>query len=257
MAKADDTTSTSDWVWLRDALDLAAAALGSRALAKERLMEWLAAGKLPWSCMSWEGLDAASIAKLRQEFWGASLVEIDWGDNAAYEAVFVSDGARARGIKVPRALLLALLFGGPRERKQLRGAGAWVAAEASRMKAGQRDSAGHSNHRFCAGPRKANGQGRRQQPIHPSNQIDKHREQAPRPGPLANYLHQVAEAHIGRTNVRFASASCRATVCVLSVFTLRLRTRSMSTPTNDFELPAGLELTGSSRCPLRPRRSNR
>jgi hypothetical protein len=150
------TTSTADWLWLQDALDLAAAALGSRALAKERLMEWLAAGKLPWSCMSWEGLDAADIARLRQElraagilsiaasaayyngdpqFWGASLVEIDWGDNAAYEAVFVSDGARARGIKVPRAHLLALLSGGPRERKQLRGAGAWVAAEASRMKA--------------------------------------------------------------------------------------------------------------------------
>ena len=49
------TTSTADWLWLRDALDLATAALGSRALAKERLMEWLAAGKLPWSCMSWEG----------------------------------------------------------------------------------------------------------------------------------------------------------------------------------------------------------
>lgn len=136
------TNSTSDWVWLRDALDLAAAALGSRALAKGRLTEWLAAGKLPWSCMSWEGLDAAAIARLRQElrvagimsvaplapyyngdpkFWGTSLVEIDWADNAAYD-------------KVPRARLLAL-FRGPRERKQWRGAGAWIAAEAGRMKA--------------------------------------------------------------------------------------------------------------------------
>jgi len=156
MAKADDTINTSDWVFLRDALDLAAVALGSRALARERLTEWLTAGKLQWSCLSWEGLDGAGIAKLRQElraagimsvapsaayyngdpqFWRSSLVEIDWGSNAAYEAVFVSDGARARGIKVSRAHLLALLPGVPRERKQLRGAGAWVAAEASRMKA--------------------------------------------------------------------------------------------------------------------------
>ena len=108
------TTSTSDWVFLRDALDLAAVALGSRALARERLTEWLMAGKLQWSCLSWEGLDGAGIAKLRQElraagimsvapsaayyngdpqFWRSSLVEIDWGSNAAYEAVFVSDGA--------------------------------------------------------------------------------------------------------------------------------------------------------------------
>ena len=55
MAKADDTTSTIDWIWLREALALAAAALGSVVLAKRRLMEWLAAGKLPWSCMSWKG----------------------------------------------------------------------------------------------------------------------------------------------------------------------------------------------------------
>ena len=149
------TSSRSDWVWLRDALALAAVALGSRALAKERLTEWLAAGKLAWSGMSWEGLDAAGIAKLRRElraagimsvaawaayhngdpqFWGSSLVEIDWGDNAAYETVFVSDGAQARGIRVPRVHLHALLSSG-RERKQLPGAAAWIAAEASRMKA--------------------------------------------------------------------------------------------------------------------------
>ena len=56
MAKADDTTSKNDWIWLRDALALAVKRLGSVALAKERLIEWLAAGKLPWSCMSWKGL---------------------------------------------------------------------------------------------------------------------------------------------------------------------------------------------------------
>ena len=67
MAKADDTSSTIVWIWLRDALELAAAALGSVALAKELLTEWLAAGKLPWSCMSWKGLDAEGIARLEQQ----------------------------------------------------------------------------------------------------------------------------------------------------------------------------------------------
>ena len=62
MAKADDTSSTIDLIWLREALALAAAALGSEVLAKELLREWMAAGKLPWSCVSWKGLDAEDIA---------------------------------------------------------------------------------------------------------------------------------------------------------------------------------------------------
>ena len=57
MAKADDTSSTIDWIWLRDALGRAAPPPGSVALAKERLREWLVAGELPWSCMDWEALD--------------------------------------------------------------------------------------------------------------------------------------------------------------------------------------------------------
>ena len=68
MAKADDTTSTSDWIWLRDALALAVAAFGSVAGAKEQLTEWLAAGKLPWACTPWKALDAEGIAKLHQSF---------------------------------------------------------------------------------------------------------------------------------------------------------------------------------------------
>ena len=49
MAKADDTSSTIDWIWLRDALELAVAAFGSEALAKKRLMEWLAGREdVPW-----------------------------------------------------------------------------------------------------------------------------------------------------------------------------------------------------------------
>ena len=50
MAKAGDTSSTIVWIWLREALALAVTALGSVALANGLLIEWLAAGKLPWSC---------------------------------------------------------------------------------------------------------------------------------------------------------------------------------------------------------------
>ena len=58
MAKANDKSSTIDWIWLHDALMLAIPRFGSVVLAKERLTEGLAAGKLPWSYMSWWGLDA-------------------------------------------------------------------------------------------------------------------------------------------------------------------------------------------------------
>ena len=57
MAKADDTSSTIDWIWLFDALQEATKVLGSQALAKEVLKEWLATGKLPWTCMLFVELD--------------------------------------------------------------------------------------------------------------------------------------------------------------------------------------------------------
>ena len=76
MAKAGDTTSTIDWIWQRDALALAVAALGSVALAKEQLIEWLAAGQLPWSCMSWWGLDAEGIAKADQQLRDGPIIHI-------------------------------------------------------------------------------------------------------------------------------------------------------------------------------------
>jgi hypothetical protein len=140
MAKADDASSTM--IWLRDALADAVDALGSQALAKERLTEWLATGKLPWSCTSWKGLDAEGLAEKRREkldaeglaekrreqgdsmgrviyslpsvaycrcdpqFWSATR-RIDWEDNAAYEAR--RHGAQALGIKVSHTRLLALL----------------------------------------------------------------------------------------------------------------------------------------------------
>src|SRR4051794_22943736 len=109
MAKVDDTFSTIVWIWLREALDLAAASLGSMALAKELLIEWLAAGKLPWCCMAWKALDAEGIGTLENqvrearmisyltiplpstayhegepEFWRVSP-RIDWEDNMARE----------------------------------------------------------------------------------------------------------------------------------------------------------------------------
>ena len=137
---------------------------------KGRLTEWLAAGKLPWSCMSWEGLDAAAIARLRQElreagimsvapsapyyngdpkFWGTSLVEIDWADNAAYETVFVIDGARARGIKVPARAPPCAIQRASRAQAVAR---RWrLDRRRSRPhEGGQRDPPGHPNHRFCA-----------------------------------------------------------------------------------------------------------
>ena len=67
MAKANDKSSTIDWIWLRDALALAVPALRVGGTGERAAEEWLAAGELPWSCMSWEGLDAEGIARLEQE----------------------------------------------------------------------------------------------------------------------------------------------------------------------------------------------
>ena len=142
MAKANDKSSTIDWIWLHDALILAIPRFGSVVLAKERLGEWLAAGELPWSCMSWKGLDAERIARLDREqrelidqknrgwivlqnfpsvayhegdpqFWRANL-KIDWEENEAWEKA--TGGARAQGIKVSREHLVALLPEEPSER---------------------------------------------------------------------------------------------------------------------------------------------
>jgi hypothetical protein len=150
MAKADDTTSTG-WIWLREALALAVTALGSKARAKDQIREWLTAGKLRWKCMSWKALDAEGIAKLRKEglgavalspsgpyyegdrqFWGFNLLDIDWEDNAARESV--GDGAQAWGIRVLRADLRALLPDESRQGEEVHGAGVWIAAEGKRMK---------------------------------------------------------------------------------------------------------------------------
>jgi hypothetical protein len=150
MAKADDTSTTIVWIWLRDALALAKASLGSEALAKQWLIEWQATGELLWDCMSWQGPDAPGLARLKRkstvaptpssayhkgdpQFWCVSGLEIDWEDNEAY-AVFAADPARIRerldgygnsiepqesvqalGLRVAQARLHVLLPGGVHE----------------------------------------------------------------------------------------------------------------------------------------------
>jgi hypothetical protein len=152
MAKANDKSSTIDWIWLHDALMLAIPRFGSVVLAEIRLKEWLAAGELPWSCMQWDGLDAEGIARLDQEnrvsivgyiipsvayhegdpqFWRANY-KIYWKQNWARQQA--TGGARALGIKVSREHLVALVPDESREGEEVHGAGAWIAAEAKRMK---------------------------------------------------------------------------------------------------------------------------
>jgi hypothetical protein len=134
-AKAEDATGAVDWIWLRKALALVVAALGSEALAKRRLREWLASAKVPWDCKEWEGPDATLKQEREKknifspvpppastgfflsdlpevpyrpggpEFWSPAC-EIDWSDNAARDP---ATGARAWGITVSRVQLLALL----------------------------------------------------------------------------------------------------------------------------------------------------
>ncbi|MET4037412.1 hypothetical protein ABIB94_007154 [Bradyrhizobium sp. JR7.2] len=134
MAEANDKSSTIDWIWLHDALILAITRLGSVVLAKALLMEWLAAGMLPWSCMVWKPRDEEGIEELADrardlgmplrdippacregapEFWRSDH-RILWEDNMAHQQSVV--GASALGIKVPHGYLLALLPEEPRER---------------------------------------------------------------------------------------------------------------------------------------------
>ena len=125
MAKADDTTTKIDWISLREARDLAAKALRSKAGAEEQLLEWMATGELPWTCTRWKAPTAADIAKMNQiqvvapspqtvyrkgnSRFMADGPDIDWEDNSACEASYLPDGAHAWGIMVSRARVLALL----------------------------------------------------------------------------------------------------------------------------------------------------
>ena len=63
MAKANDTSSTSDWIWLSDALREATKVLGSQALAKRRLKELLAIRQT--------AVDLHAVREGHDEPWGA------------------------------------------------------------------------------------------------------------------------------------------------------------------------------------------
>jgi hypothetical protein len=139
MAKAD--TTIADGVWLRDALEIATKALGSKELAKARILKWLAPpGELPWEAMSWQAHDAEDIVRKQQflkdkgiaevfalsgpyhegdpAFWGCKFLQIDWEDNSAREVGIVPDGAQAHGIRVSEGRLRALLPAEAREAPQ-------------------------------------------------------------------------------------------------------------------------------------------
>ena len=128
MAKADDTTSTTDWIWLREALALAEA-LGSVALAKKQLTEWLEAGKIRWR-RSAVHPSGASV----DGFW-EKRVAVDWGDNNATKRellpVLGFEGVTMYGIRVARADIEALLPGSSDE-PPARNLKDWVAREAPR-----------------------------------------------------------------------------------------------------------------------------
>jgi hypothetical protein len=132
MARADDAPTT-DWIWLREAQELAAKRLGSKAGAEKRLQEWLATDdrKLPWIAEVWEAPTEADIAKWNQmlgvvaptpyyngEPRFMAVAEINWEDSSAREASYLPDGAQAWGIRVSPTHLVALLPTEAREREE-------------------------------------------------------------------------------------------------------------------------------------------
>jgi hypothetical protein len=154
MAKKADSSSTA-WIWLRGALALAVATLGSEALAKARLRKWMIAGDLPWTCVDFNALSAEQIAELERERQKPVRIRVErrghllepdrvivagnitqtpttayfkgdgrfWAD-AKLEIDWVdnsareviTDGARALGIRVSRKHLLELLP--PRQKRK-------------------------------------------------------------------------------------------------------------------------------------------
>ena len=138
MAEADDKFSTIYWIWLFDALQEATKVLGSQALAKGLLKEWLATGKLPWTCTLFVELDEQGLAKARREneildsilsaliWFSAPSFWINWKDNSAGDLRNC-----ALGIKASHEHLRTLLRPEePREGEEV-GAGAWIAADDS------------------------------------------------------------------------------------------------------------------------------
>lgn len=118
MAKANDKSNAIHWIWLTEALQEAIKVLGSKRLARRRLKQWMAAGQLPWSCMSLELLNEKGQATpwpqlgsaffVLNLFWDATSHWIDWKDNSAGENEL--GAVQAMGISVSREDLFALLL---------------------------------------------------------------------------------------------------------------------------------------------------
>ena len=171
-------------------------------LAKELLKEWLAAGKLPWSCMLWKGLDAEGIARLEHAKTGGDRPStsshrlrttkvtlssgapmlVFWEENGAREQA--TCGARALGIKVSRKHLVALLPDKSRESEEVRGAGEWIAAEAKRMQEAN-EVPRHHDHRLCTRPRASNAGSRGHGRVSACGRVALHIKNKGRAGPLA------------------------------------------------------------------------
>ena len=128
MATADDAPTT-DWIWLREAQELAAKRLGSKAGAEKRLQEWLATDdrKLPWIAEVWEAPTEADAGRRRAHpsttYYNGeprfmAVAEINWEDSSACEASYLPDGAQAWGIRVSPTHLVALLPTELREREE-------------------------------------------------------------------------------------------------------------------------------------------
>jgi hypothetical protein len=148
MAKAAEKTST-EWIWLSEALALALRVYGSRSLAEERLKQ----ARLLWDCEDWQGEEAAAPEwKMVEEREGTARVSdfrlvhpapaIYKGDPRAWTELDVDfdnnemhrGGVRARGVKMSRAGVLALLFG-DEAASDFGAPKAWLAIKASELKA--------------------------------------------------------------------------------------------------------------------------
>jgi hypothetical protein len=131
---AEALKTIADGIWLKEALRIAAEALGSEKFAKAQLRQWLASEDLPWDCLMWQALDAEGIARTQRHldsigvvhpilapsgpyrkggaaFFACEYTEIDFENNSAREGdpTTVADGAIAEGIKVSSERLYALL----------------------------------------------------------------------------------------------------------------------------------------------------
>jgi hypothetical protein len=118
MAEARRETTTSDEIWLNEAVALLATALGgSEKFAQQLLFNGLKAGDVPWSGVRNDGIRFTGDATFWQDH-SASRLDVDWSDNSARHRLLLlivpsntdldlPDAVHA--IKVLRKAVLALL----------------------------------------------------------------------------------------------------------------------------------------------------